>query len=579
MVVIPDKREVSKDMFRESADKGMGLTKEKIRHAERIVEKFARVKNSWEKEETFFQRLKETLYKDYKIIAAVVYLMNSKYAPGPKPGEPGEAYFNCCLLLKEMLTDIRFSVDRDHPWALEAAEQLQHYFAEKAFNINIDMRIQTDILHALYESGLELLPELKQKSREVTEYYGRFQLRSGGVDMEKVFDELTDNASENPFILHDNLMAEMNTMSVQQQVLLVGTMLKSSNRLMQEMGVLMLLHPEPEVRRNLLFMFEELDDYAQLKPDNLRRLIGIRNWVPVDERPAIDVIIQNMRRARVECAPMPIPGRVDAYGSYVDGSGSLGFWLVEKIQSQKGVAKKRYNSFSVLLRQASGIYEVWGERKLNQKKCKAMIRGITQNAQCITVNHEYINRLCAHFIQKGIEKGCPPPILMVYTAEAMGQYWIPESIDFQMVLASMADTLEPKYQHPDHVNKVLRKSGTWPKKQAFTLGWFEDNSKVDALLKKRCSHFPNLKDNIDFVEAMTVIITDVLDEKRIVWAERLLLMAVRAFSSQGGHKRMGNDFFIVAKELYGKTPLEEIPLMISVAEVSVQSAINRAHAR
>ena len=206
-----------------------------------------------------------------------------------------------------------------------------------------------------------------------------------------------------------------------------------------------------------------------------------------------------------------------------------------------------------------------------------LISEITRNALLLKVSPEYINRVCAHSIQKGIKRGCPPPMLLFYAAEIMGQYWIPESIDFQKVLESMKDADESKKHNSDNKDKMLMKNGAWPRKQVFAFGWFEDSSEVDDILTERCLNYPDLKDDHAFAEAMALIINVILLKKRIVWAERLLMTAIRAFSSQGSHKRHGNDFFIIAQDLYNsKIPLEEIPLMIAVAELSVRSAIKRA---
>jgi hypothetical protein len=571
----PDKTGTGKEVPLKSDDRDIVLTHKGIRHAERILSKFTKVKNSTDRLDQFFKQLKDTVFRDYKIVFAVFHLMNGKYAPNGKDHELSQAYMDSCILLKELLTEIRYSTERNRPWALKAAKQIQCYFAENAFEVRIDARIQADILHALYDSGLELIPELLQKSREVMEHYSRFQLNSGSMDIEKVLNELTDNVSGNPFALYDVLMTQMTTMSVQEQVMLVSVMVKSSNRQMQEMGVLMLLHPEPEVRQQVAVMFENFDDYTLFQPEDLRRIIGMRNWMPSGERSAIDTIIKNMRRARVECAALPAPRPVDTYGSFIDGSGSMGLWLVETAKSKKRSLKKTWHSYSVLMRQASGVHAVWGERNINKKSWKTLIKGITQGAQCIRVNSEYINRLCAHYIEKGLKKGYPPPMLLVYTAEAMGQYWMPKSIDFHKLLVSMVDAAEPRDEHSHH-DKMRARNDIWTRNQVLASGWFEDNSEVDELLKEKCPEFPDLTDEDDFLEAIGFIFSNILIKKRTVWAERLILMAIRAFSCQGGHKRLGNAFFIVAQELYSKTPMYEIPLMIAVAELSVKSAIKRA---
>jgi len=123
---------------------------------------------------------------------------------------------------------------------------------------------------------------------------------------------------------------------------------------------------------------------------------------------------------------------------------------------------------------------------------------------------------------------------------------------------------------------LLKKSESWITTQNFASSWFEDNCDVDLVLIKQCPHFPNLKDKDDIITGLYLIVTEILEEKRSIWAERFLLMALRAFSCRGSHKNLGKDFFLLSRELYNDVPLDQIPLMVSIAHLTLNSAIRRA---
>ncbi|MCP4626857.1 MAG: hypothetical protein GY850_25615 [bacterium] len=119
----------------------------------------------------------------------------------PKDGvqKKSTAYQATLILLEEALILIRYSVERDRSWAIDIAEQIQRQIAEKVFKREVDIRIQADLIHVLYESGLELHPQIKVKSQEVIQYYSRFSARTGPPDIEKAFDALISKADGNPF--------------------------------------------------------------------------------------------------------------------------------------------------------------------------------------------------------------------------------------------------------------------------------------------------------------------------------------------------------------------------------------------
>ena len=76
------------------------------------------------------------------------------------------------------------------------------------------------------------------------------------------------------------------------------------------------------VRVELAGMIEQSASEGAVSPTMLRRMIAVRNWLPANERAALDRAIKACRQHGVACASWPkaAVGRVLATG--IDGSGA-----------------------------------------------------------------------------------------------------------------------------------------------------------------------------------------------------------------------------------------------------------------
>ena len=105
--------------------------------------------------------------------------------------------------------------------------------------------------------------------------------------------------------------------------------IRSTNAALREAAILYLLDGEPTLRRAVAS--ELLARAASLSPESLRRLIGMRNWCPEKERPALDAIIRAVRAKGIDCAAWPQGGAGTVYASGIDGSGAQGFLIVSPV--------------------------------------------------------------------------------------------------------------------------------------------------------------------------------------------------------------------------------------------------------
>jgi len=497
----------------------------------------------------------------------LIELLIRTYAPNGRDREISAEYDACMMLLEEALIEIRYGMERNREWAIDTAREIQDMMAEQAFRLEVDVRVQSDLLQVLHRSHLVIQPNLKVKTEELAEYYNRFTNKNGGADIDRVFESLAEEFEGEPFSLFDRLLAEMSVMHEDAQVSLILQMFDSDIPLIQELLPFHFLHPNEAVRKEICAMAAESVHPSRISEVGLRRLIGLRNWLPKDERRGLDETVKQIRRGRIGCAPMPSVKVQEAVATPIDGSSAQGFMVLSK-----GAA---YQTTSILIRHDMGIRDVWVEEDLSRKEAFDILSDIQSNGMGISIRVDYINRIISHVLHGEQAAGRVPPPLMLLAAERMGcAYWHPAPLDFAEAHKELQEAARPRLS-TKFIDRTLDESREWPLQRPFAVSWFEDDQQVEEIIDRvlRFSLEPD-----DFLgEAMACILDEVLEPKRRTWHERLIWMSLWARHLTVRAPIAWQKLFIVARALNSDIPLHEIPMMLGVAEQSVAAAMKRRH--
>lgn len=111
----------------------------------------------------------------------------------------------------------------------------------------------------------------------------------------------------------------------------------------------------------------------------------------------------------------------------------------------------------------------------------------------------------------------------------------------------------------------------------FAASWFEDDARVETLLREHIGAADRWLERLP--QAARVVLQGLLEQKRDIWTECLLWMALWSAACPTGPPVPWQDFLAIAIVLQQGTALTEIPLMQAVAERSVQSAWQRSFRR
>jgi hypothetical protein len=126
------------------------------------------------------------------------------------------------------------------------------------------------------------------------------------------------------------------------------------------------------------------------------------------------------------------------------------------------------------------------------------------------------------------------------------------------------DALPDPERSPGAIEASLRRSGAWIDED-FAESWFLDDADVRDIAGRGARR--------DSARLVHRLMTEALPKRRAEWAERFLLMALRANAmTDRAESARAKDFAILARALSGDRDMATIPLMLAIAKYTVETA-------
>ncbi len=331
----------------------------------------------------------------------------------------------------------------------------------------------------------------------------------------------------------------------------------SSNPVAREAVPPMLLDPAPEVRQAAAAALEQTAVPDTMAPVSLRRIIAVRNWVPVGDRPAVDRAIRKAREKGVEIAPWPPGADVSIVASMIDGVGAQSLMFA----SRTG----RTGLFAMILLK-NGVTDTTCMPDEPRRDIKQSLDMLRQTAPSAEVDRGFADAAVQHAIAANLAAGTLPPAGLLNVAERIGASdWKDRALDPSEDTARLFAELTPEERTEPAIATSLRRSETWTRGNDMFATWFEDSKAIHDLV----AGVPRR----DSAKALRLVLDEGLEKLRGAWAERLLLLTLWArATSEKPHQGRWKDFLILAHCLSSGRKLADIPLMRTAAQRTIAVA-------
>ena len=460
-------------------------------------------------------------------------------------------------LLGLQLTNLRYDIDRGLSWATRWVGECQSRLIAASADGRLDAEAFGHLTSAFGEARIVLSEQAKQELADAA-LPGHSDGGPGDIDvgMRAALDQMAQSVDD-PFVIIESLsdMARVVPSEVGQFV--THEFAFSTHQVLREAVPLQLLSRDQSTRRAAAAALERIATPNTLSPTSLRRMIANRNWIPPADRPMLDQAIRKARRNEVPCAQWAPAVEARMLATTIDGSGAASLLFLSK-----GTGRGQIGG--VLFKLGSGVADAWHEADVPRTSLRDMARHLIEEADASDVDRPFMDRIIQHAIARSVAVGAPPAVALLRVAEMVGAAdWQDRRIDAATEAAALFDALPADDRSEIGITASLQRSALWVLRERFAETWYlddPDSRKAVAATRR-----------LTMAKAVERLVVDLMPTYRAEWAERMVLLALRAASAHDPAQHgMTRDFVIAAHMLTGTRPITEIPLMQSIAMQTVR---------
>lgn len=460
------------------------------------------------------------------------------------------------VMLTLELEYVRYRQDRGWDWADDMLEDFQHRLLAFA-NEGGDPALFMAMGHALSEARVPVSEDMQKALSDAG--LRDDELIASGDLQEATREMLSELASQldTPFEVVETLNRMDAIMPADARSVLADILASAEQEMMRDAAAILLLDRSPEVRKSVVAALTNALPRHPMSSATLRRLIAIRGWLPEAEREPVDELIRKARLAGIEIGawPKPLPD-TEYHATMIDGSGAQSLLIVSR-----GTSKGCFRA--LLLRHGDGIVDAWQEEDLSRGRLNKMLRGTQEEVPSIKVSRDYIDMMVQHAIGSSVAKDSVPPDMFLQIAEGLnGSDWKARRLDIPAEARRLFEALPEADRSESAVERNLGEARDSLLGADVLTTWFEDGPKVHAVMKGAA------RGNAD--KLINAILDDVLEEHRMQWAERFVLMGMWCQAAPDAkQRRMARGLITTAVALVDNRPLAEIPAMLMIAAQTV----------
>ena len=463
-------------------------------------------------------------------------------------------------VLSELLFYLNFGGKTLEVQAFGKAFQLEiiHFLLRGAY----PRELQRKIVDLVLGSSMSLDPEFERTHRAWVSGGGRKWKKVEGKKPSQpaVHNETLNHA--NSFHLAKVLHQELVSLDVESQLRWLGLMASSEDAYGLEILPLLLVHPCERLRQSIPELLQGMLFRKRFTSQMLRRLLVLRNWVPLHERVGLDRLVRRARLQGVEPNSLE-PGKlVRCFISNLEDRHEQAFWSV--VSNSNG-----HLASLMLLDPKRGLTELSTWDLENLGDFDEEIRLLRQKVYVFPVDPAILEAAVRQGLRKGLEQDCLPPYQLLRLAEALGNLgWNADSREPSEILEAGYSELEGRYRKPENVQRILVAASARPF-QKLTETWKICPAEIEYVLCRvlGTSNRPLVED-----VAVDGICDKVLEVHRQHWLDQLLWTTQWLKAAPHCAPKLWPYFWVTAKEVLHSRPLREIPFFRMLAQKAIQNA-------
>ncbi len=459
----------------------------------------------------------------------------------------------CVFLLMRGLEGLRFKIEQEDEQSRNTVSRAIKHLEALVAAKKLHAVFLLLILQQFVAAKLDMGEGLRNMMANLIEENASTMDEANLAEMDTGFSKIAAECDHDPFVIHEMLEQSTNTMPHEMRKGLAMAAFGNSEPSLREASLGFLLNASSQARQTLLELITVAATRELVTPTMLRRMIAIRNWLPKSDQAQLDTAIKTCRKHGIACAPWPAAKLGEVFVSGVDGSGAHTVLVTLQMGKKWGLA-------GLLVKLGLGVSDAWVQKGLSRVELKQTLDHMRSQTDVFPSGANYLGPVVGRALGMNAKMDTLPPFGLLDFAEAVGLSEVnPQPSSLDTMVAELCAGLEAECLTEKAIAETCADSGNWMMEHSILATWFEPNIAPVVGTKRSSAK-----------KRIAVLLAGPLGSRRQKWAEHCAWYALALKASRQSEGWEG--FAIVAKELLGSRPLEDIGLMRVIATTSLEAA-------
>jgi hypothetical protein len=439
--------------------------------------------------------------------------------------------------------------DREAREKIQAIHDLLDHAIENHALRGVDLMIA---IKALADAGWAIPEHQKQAVAASLQAAPPDPNGAGVGDLVSSLLELANQVDQNPFELHEHLNSLTATLPPEASVAMLSALIGAGGMPAIEQAVAgFALHPDAGVARAMCEALAASAARAPVASMQIERLVRIRSWLPADRQAPLDTAIRAMRLNALPPARADLPKAIKCYRSACDGAGTSSLFVTQK------TGARDYQIATVMVK-VGGVADALVLRELPKSAMDEMVRQMKSSMPTAETDLAGVARMLELAVADNFASGNLPPFKLVEVAESLGLGPIhPDHSSPMDIIAGLLTDLPPEQTNP----VAAARAHADMLDNEFADQWFEAGEALEDLL------YP-IKGS---ERRVAKLMKDYMPDRRPFWVRQCAMSALALHFDQGKPNARWKQLALVGRDIASGAPLDQVPLMRQIAEVSVEA--------
>jgi hypothetical protein len=467
------------------------------------------------------------------------------------PDEDGEDSLDDMMLA---LTQLSIDDNGGDPQARAARAAIYEKLEEALAAERLDAPGLVLVAKILNDSGWRVPESLKASVIETLESAGPPAEGVGASDIKSSLAEIAEGAEGDAFAAYDALNSVLAAFPSEAAARMVGALGEERAPLVLHTLAGFAMHRDGAIANAAITELKRTASAGRVESALVERLVRMRPWLPADRQGLLDDAIRALRAQAHPPLEIERPKAAKCFVLACDGSGANG--ALASLKASDGWR------FVAALARPSGVEEVLSLEGVPKAQVDATVRDMRANVMAAQTDVAGVSKYLQFALGENVVSKTPPPFRLIAFVENLGLGPVaPRVLSPSDLIEAVLDGL-PAYEKDA---AAVARAHDAAAGGALDSQWFEAGESVERLLGP-----------IRGVKARAKTVLSVyLPERRDFWLRACALTAFVLNMDRKTYGALGKSLALVGRELASGTPMEKIPLMRQIAEITVRAYQSR----